>query len=75
MDWTGVIASEPVEDEEMSSLATGFTAQMRKWAAGLEGKTTPKSDGKRSKQSSPNEEVEKDWIIISVDSSDRASND
>ena len=57
VDWTGVIASEPTEDEEMSSLATGFTAQMRKQAVGSKGETTPRSDRKRSKRSSPDEEA------------------
>ena len=75
VDWTGIIASEPTEDKEMSSLAAWFASLMRKWAVGLEGETTPRFDGKRSKRSSPDEEAQKDWAIISVDSLDRASND
>ena len=41
----------------------------------LQGETTPRSDGKRSKWSSPDEEAQKNWAVISVDSLDRASND
>ena len=47
MDWAGIIASEPAEEEEMSSLAVGFAARMRKRAAGSKGESTPISDGKR----------------------------
>ena len=75
VDWTGIIASEPVEEEEMSSLVAGFATHMRKRAAGLEGETIPSSDGKRMKRSSPDEEAQKNWAIISVDSIDQASND
>ena len=46
MDWTGIIVSEPVEEEEMSSLVVGFSVWMRKRAASSEGETTPKSYGK-----------------------------
>ena len=59
----------------MSSLATGFAIRMRKRVVGSEGETTPRSRGKRSRQSSPDEEAQKDWAIISVDSPDRAPND
>ena len=31
MDWTGILPSEPTEEEEMSTLAAGFAARMRKW--------------------------------------------
>ena len=57
MDWDGIIASEPVKEEEMSRLATGFTTQLLKWAMGSEGRSTPIFDGKRPKRSSPNEEA------------------
>ena len=49
----------------------GFIKQV----VGSKGETTPRSDGKRSKESSPNEEAQKDWPIISMDSPDQASND
>ena len=75
VDWTSIIASEPSEEEEMSRLAVRFTARMHKWATGSKGESTPISDGKRPKRSSPNEEVQNDSAIISMDSLDRASND
>ena len=56
VDWTGVIASEPVE-EEMSSLTVGFTTWMRKPATGSEGETTPSSDGEWMKRPFPDEEA------------------
>ena len=72
MDWTGIIASEPAEEEEeMSSLPAGFIVQMRKWATGSEGETTSRFCGKRLRWSSPYEEAQKDWAIISMDSLDR----
>ena len=75
MDWVGVLASESVEEGKMSMLAAEFAAQMRKRDVDLEGEPTLTHDGKRPKRSSPNVEAEKDWAIIPVDSSDRASND
>ena len=60
MDWTSVIVSEPSEEEEMSSLIAGFAARMRNQAAGSEGETTPRSGWKQSKQSSQDEEAQKD---------------
>ena len=63
MDWTGIIANEPTEEEEMSRLAVGFFALMRKRAVGSEGESTPISVVKRSKRSSPDEEAYKDWAI------------
>ena len=53
----------------------GFFVQMRKRTVSSEGETTPRSDGKRLKRSSLDEEAHKDWAIILVDSLDRASND
>ena len=55
-----IIANEPSKEEEMSSLTIGFSAQMCKRAVGSEGETTPKSDGKRSKRSSPDEVAQMD---------------
>ena len=75
MDWAGVIANEPAEEEEMSMLAAGFSARMHKRAVGLEGESTPIFDGKRSKCSSLDEQAQKDWAIISIDSLDLAFND
>ena len=57
MDWTGILTSEPAEEEEMSMLATEFVARMRKWVADLENESTPISVGKYPKWSSPDEEV------------------
>ena len=52
MDWTGILANELAEEEEMSMFAT----QMRKRVANLEDKSTLISDGKRPKQSSTYED-------------------
>ena len=70
VDRTGIISNEPAKKEEMSSLVVGFAARMRKRAGGSEGETTPRSNEKRSKQSSPDKEAQKDWAIISMDSLD-----
>ena len=75
MDWAGILANESVEEEEMSMLAIGFAARMQKLDADLEDEPTLIPDRKRPKRSSPDEEVEKDWAIILVDSPDQASND
>ena len=57
VDWTGIISSELVEEEEMFRFASGFVAQMCLRAAGSEGETTPITDGKCSKLSSLDEEA------------------
>ena len=57
MDWTGIIASKLVEEEEMSMPAAGFAARMHKRATDLKGESTPISDGKRPNRSLPNEET------------------
>ena len=75
MDWANIIASEPVEEEEMSRLAVRFFARMSKWVTDSEGESTPISDGKCPKRSSPDGEAQKDWAIILVDSPNQASND
>ena len=49
MDWTGIIASELTEEEEMSNLGIGFVVRMRKRAVSSEGETTPRSGGKLSR--------------------------
>ena len=70
VDWTRILASEPAEEEEMFMLAAGFIARMQKWVANLEDESTPISDGKRPKWSSLDEEAQKDWTIIPMDSLD-----
>ena len=54
----------------MSKPITGFAAQMRKQATSSEGETTPIFDKKRSKLSSTDEEAQKEWAIILVNSPD-----
>ena len=75
VNWVGIIASELVEEEEMSRLVVGFAARVRKRATFLEGESIPISDGKHLKRFSPDEEAQKDWAIILVDSPNQASND
>ena len=60
MGWTSIIAKEPADEKEMSRLAAGFVVLMRKRATGLEGETTPLSNGNRPKRSLPDEEAQKD---------------
>ena len=75
MDGAGIISSEPAKEEEMSKLVFGFSAQVRKRATCSEGEFTLVSNGKHPKRSSPNEEDQKDWAIILVDSPDQAFDD
>ena len=75
MDWASIIAREHAKEEEMSRLVAGFIVQMHKRVAGSEGESTPISDGKHQKRSSLDEEAQKDWAIISVDSPDLSFND
>ena len=74
MDWSSVVASE-FGEEEMSMLAVGFVARMRKRTADSEDELMPTYDGKSPRRSSSDEEAQKDWAIILVDSLDRATND
>ena len=67
VDWTGILASEPTEEEEMSMLAARFVALMQKWVADSEDESTTISDGKRLRRSFPNEKPQKDWAIIPMD--------
>ena len=60
VDWVGIISSELAEEEEMFRLIAGFAGRMRKRARGSEGESTPISDRKRPKQSSPDEDAKKD---------------
>ena len=57
VDRDGVITSEPAKEKEMLRLVAKFSALMHKRAVGSEGESTPISDGKRSKRSSPGEEA------------------
>ena len=75
MDWSDVLAIESVEEEEMSMISIGFSAWMRKRTEDSEDEPAPTSDGKCLRQSSPDEEVEKYWAIIPMDSLDRVTND
>ena len=59
----------------MSNLATEFVARMRKRIASSKDEATSISRGKRSRQFPPNDGAHKDWVIVLVDSPDRASND
>ena len=56
-------------------LTAGFAARMRKRVMDSEDESTPIFDRKSPKRSSPDEEAQKDWVIIPADSPDRATND
>ena len=70
-----MVDSEPSEEDEMFSLAAGFTTRMHKLPATLEDEATSSSGEKRPRRSPSNEGAQKDWAIISVESPDIASND
>ena len=57
VDWMGILASEPDEEEEMSMLAVGFATWMHKWVADLKDESTPISNGKCLRRSSPDKEA------------------
>ena len=71
----GVVASQPAEEEEMYILVVGFIARMRKRAAGSKGEAASNPGGKRPRRSSPDEEAQKDWAIILVDSPVKSPSD
>ena len=75
VDWTSILSSEPVEEEEMSMLTARFAGQVPKRVADSKDESTPISNGKHSGRSLQDEEAQKDWAIIPVDSPDRATND
>ena len=52
----------------MSHLATRFATRMCKWAAGSEDEATSSSCGKRSRRSSPDEEVMSEKLIYVLSS-------
>ena len=74
-DWTGLVDSESVEEEEMFSLATRFAAWMCKRSTTLEGEAFSSFGEKRPRRSPSDEGAQKDWAIVSVESPDLASND
>ena len=53
MDWMGILASESIEEEEMSMLAIGFNTRMRKRVEDSKDESTPISDGKRPRRFLP----------------------
>ena len=78
MDWTDPTASEPIEKREdnMPSLTTGFTTQMRKRVASSQGETTPCSKVptcKCPKRFGPNGKVQNNPAVITMDSPEWAS--
>ena len=80
MDWLDPPTSDLAEErqEDMSSLAIGFIARMRKRATSAQGETTLGSEvygGKRPRRSGPKEKAQKSPLVIAVDSSERASDD
>ena len=78
MEWTDPTVGEPAEESEddMSSLAAGFATLMSKRAESFQVKTTPDPEvsiNKRPKRSGSDEEAHNSIIVITVDSSERAS--
>ena len=73
--WTGVADIEPVEKEEMFSLAAGFVVRKRKRSMTLEGADASSSGEKRPRWSPAYEEAQQDGAIVLVGSLDLASND
>ena len=59
----------------MFSIATRFAARMRKRSTPLEGETTSSSEEKRPRQSPSDDEAQKDWAIVLVESPYQTSND
>ena len=53
--WTGIVDSEPAEEEEMFSLAVGFAARMLKRSATLEGEAIFSYGEKRPRRPSLDE--------------------
>ena len=73
VDWRDPNVSQPAEkrEDDMSSLATGFSGQIHKRVASAQRETTLGSKlsyGKRPKRSSPDEEAQKSLAVITVDS-------
>ena len=73
VDWLDPTASGPTEEreEDMSSLAVGFAARMRKRATSAQGETTlgfEVSSEKRPKWYGLDEEAHKSPTLITVDS-------
>ena len=77
MDWVDPVSSEPIEEREddMSSLAAGFTAQIHKRAASAHREITSGSKGpggKCLKWYSLYEKAQKSPTVITMDSPERA---
>ena len=73
VDWVDPISSEPAQerDDDMSSLANGFSTTIRKRVASAQGETTPDfevSSGKRPKRPGIDEEDQKSPLVITMDS-------
>ena len=59
----------------MFSLVVEFVVRMRKWPATPKGEATSSSREKRPRRSPSDEGAQNDWIIVSLESLDLASND
>ena len=75
VDWARVVDSEPTEEEEMFSFATGLATRMRKWLMALEGEATSSFEKKLPRRSPSEEGAQEGCAIISVESPDLASHD
>ena len=78
MDWTNPTVSESAEEmeDDMLDLVVGFIARMCKRASSSPGETIPGfkvTDGKRSKRSGPDGEVQNSPAVITMDSPEWAS--
>ena len=60
VDWTRVVDGEPVEEEEMFSLAAEFVARMCKRSTTLEGETSSSYGEKRPRRPPSDEGAHKD---------------
>ena len=72
MERVDSISSDSAEEREddMSSLAAGFSTRMRKWIASAQGETTSGSEvfgGKCFRRSGPDEEAQKSPTVITMD--------
>ena len=75
VDWAGVVDSEPAKEEEMFSLAIGFGTQMCKRLVTLEDEAISSFGEKRPGRSPSNDEAQKNWAIVLVESPNLASSD
>ena len=70
-----MIDSDTAEEDEMFSLAVEFSTRMPKRYVTLDGEAISSSGEKRPKWSPSGKGDQKDWAIVSVKSSDLASDD